>query len=249
MPTAFNRTRFNQLTKNQNPSIWIANIEPLCDHQKRGALVNIAAARDAWANDGIARIPNYVSQGRCEAWTNAVDVLVRNGDLKRKVYETPKDPVIFNDGGLFDHYILDGIRAARLFPDMQAAYEVTRIVIAEITKLDIVTSPHPLSAININRYDAPTGSMSAHFDSNPISVVLYLTDNPTDGATVFLREQECRWEYPRTGDLLVFRGREIKHLSKEVRSGVKVAALWNFYTQHDQHRPPGMDKFMYEYDE
>ena len=27
----------------------------------------------------------------------------------------------------------------------------------------------------------------------------------------------------------------------------KVAAIWNFYTQQDQHRPEGMDDFMYGY--
>ncbi len=29
--------------------------------------------------------------------------------------------------------------------------------------------------------------MPAHYDSNPLSLVLYLTGNPTEGATVFIK--------------------------------------------------------------
>ena len=78
--------------------------------------------------------------------------------------------------------------------------------------------------------------MSAHCDTNPVSALLCLTDNPNDGATVFFKEREFRWEYPSAGDLLVFRGREFKHLSKEVRAHTKVVGGWNYYTQQDQYR-------------
>jgi hypothetical protein len=79
--------------------------------------------------------------------------------------------------------------------DALTAYEVAQVVIEEITKLDVITSPYPLSAVNINRYDAPGGKMSVHCDTNPVSALLYLTDNPNDGATVFFKEREFRWEY------------------------------------------------------
>ncbi len=206
----------------------------------------IEKSRWQWGADGIARISAFMPLARCAQWCTALNDLIVSGALPRRVYETPSDPAILNDGGVFDHYILDGPGVAEAMPGMVSAYEATRLLVAEVTQPDAIISPYPRSAVNVNRYDAPTGRVSAHFDSNPISVILYLTDNPQDGATEFLRDGEIyRREFPIAGDLLIFRGRDLSHQSGCVLTGVKVAALWNYYTVQDQSRPAGMDDFMY----
>lgn len=199
-----------------------------------------------WTARGIVRVQRLVSAERCAMWCAALDAVISVGGIPRRVYETPADPAILNDGGLFDHYIVDGFECRAIFPDMHHVYAMTADLVAHLTELEVIASPYERSAVNVNRYDPPTGQMSAHYDSNPISGILYMTTLP-DGGTTFLGEdgEPFHQELPVAGDLLVFKGRTIKHRSDQVRSGVKVVGVWNFYTREDTWRPTGMDDFMY----
>jgi hypothetical protein len=192
------------------------------------------------------RVPALVMPERCAAWCAALDAAISVGGVTRKVYETPADPTILNDGGLFDHYIVDGYVCRAIFPHMHHVYAEVAALVACLTGLDVIASPYERSAVNVNRYDPPTGQMSAHFDSNPISGILYMT-TLLDGGTSFLRStgEVFHAELPVAGDLLIFKGREIKHRADLVRTGIKVVGVWNYYTREDTWRPTGMDDFMY----
>lgn len=201
---------------------------------------------EEWANSGIVRIPGYLPEGFCADICERLDSLVRLGYLQRRTLETKPDPQTLNEGGILDYYIADGYLCREAFPEVFGVYLATRSLIEQWTGSAVALSPYPRSELNLNRYDAPGGQMSAHCDSNSISVVVYLTTNETDGATEFLSGgMVYRSEYPRAGDLLLFKGSRILHQSAPVRSGVKVAAILNYYTPDDVRRPEGLDELMY----
>lgn len=194
---------------------------------------------------GVERVSRFLPEALCDKWCLTLEQLISTGKIRRRVYQTPADPAILNAGGTFDHYICDGFLCAEHMPDMLGAYLATRHLISVITGEDVVASPYPRSAVNLNRYDPPGGQMSAHYDSNPISAMLYLTTN-ADGLTTFLRHgHPWHCERPIAGDLLVFKGRDIEHRAEIVTRTPKVVGIWNFYTASDTWRPPGMDDFMY----
>lgn len=123
-----------------------------------------------------------------------------------------------------------------------------------ITCTDTIVSPYPTSDINIKAYPAGGGTLGLHYDTNGITVLLFLTTNT---------EAPLRMQIPRThpskkegwiehkniyakkGALLVMQGRKTLHDSEPTISEQKLSVVMNYYERHDTYRHEDFDNFVY----
>jgi 2-oxoglutarate-Fe(II)-dependent oxygenase superfamily protein len=100
-----------------------------------------------------------------------------------------------------------------------------------------------------------------HVDSNPLTGLLFCTDQPagSGGELVFAHdaraadiaavEQDCSVIRPAAGQLIVFDGRQHPHYARPLRSDsdLRVVAVMNFYTEScpESTRPRELNRHLY----
>ena len=100
----------------------------------------------------------------------------------------------------------------------------------------------------------------AHVDSNPVEVLLYVTDHPygtggelvvspnIDAVGISEIDNDCEIIYPESGKLLVFDFRTFPHYVRPLKSDeYRVAVAMNYYTEEctEEMRPPDLDQHLY----
>lgn len=111
-----------------------------------------------------------------------------------------------------------------------------------------------LSGININM-QIPGQRYDIHIDSNPLQGLLFVTDNPEDGALVVSKYKNVVGEkellstsplyiYPKKGDLYFFNAQQNPHYVQEIKKGIRISIPMNFYTNNspETDRDPDLSK-------
>lgn len=200
--------------------------------------------------------PNHVELKRYQ------EVFRRGGVVEVRGFVEPEESVRFaeralglaanygiqrdNDcrlGGRSRHGILDGITVQEQFPELLEVYARARDLAERVIGRPVILSPYIRSGINIRIYGL--GSEDGwHYDSNPVSALVYFTDGgqPTEfktGADDVLRI------YPARGLLLLFDGRKLLH---HVPKGdeLRVSCPLNLYYPDDVARPEVVDRILFE---
>src|SRR5262249_34000202 len=107
------------------------------------------------------------------------------------------------------------------------------------------------SDMNFLVYDRTGQTIGVHRDTNPLSVVVYLTTGREGATRCRLLKRRCdeRARYvdvfPEEGNVLVMQGRKVLHKGLPVVSETKVVAVWNYYYKADVWRPNGFDALLY----
>jgi hypothetical protein len=136
-------------------------------------------------------------------------------------------------------------------PEMGHWYQALVPTVSILTHQDVVASPYEDSRLNLLVYDRPGSAIGWHRDTNPITFLLYLSDNAEGGTECRLLPRRpggprrVRTFLPRAGAVLLMQGRWVPHRGLPVGREVKVVAPWNYYAADDAWRPQGLDERLY----
>ncbi len=162
-------------------------------------------------------------------------------------------PEELDAGGRYKHHLFDGDAIRECFPELVGLYHGLQHEIALITSQDVVLSPHLASDINIKAYPPHGGTLGAHFDTNGITVLIYLTTN-TEGALRMDIPRDDPWNgksiekrelLAEAGSMLVMQGRKVWHDSAPMDKEFKAVAVLNYYWRGNTRRPAHFDNFVY----
>lgn len=186
-------------------------------------------------------------------------IMISSGSVPLVDHEGLGSKSELDGGGRYLHHLVDGAAIRVHFPELVMLYHGIRFWIQDLTLLDVVLSPYPDSDINIKAYPPGGGTVGPHFDTNGITVLVYLTSN-TEGplrlwpavhdpwrATSYeqVPASECIEILPSAGSMLLMQGRKIWHDSKPLDSEFKAVAIFNYYWTGDVRRPGHFDDFVY----
>lgn len=154
--------------------------------------------------------------------------------------DAPGDPDTLTFGGITRYDYFDYSDLLMLTPIVQGWYDALLPLVQAITGMKAIQSPYFDSSVLALIYRDNQGQQEYHYDTQPITVLLYLNDNPTSGATgAYRRNDEGRLTtvFPKRGNILLMRGRDIKHAGLAVTEGVKMVMPMNYYVEGDTWRP------------
>ena len=134
----------------------------------------------------------------------------------------------------FDRFLTD-----KIAPELGAIYRSKAPLLSSIVGNEVLTSPYERSAYYIKLYNPPDSQQGWHFDTNSLTVVFYLTDNPDDGFTEIVnKNDETILIPPEAGTILLFDGHSLLHRSQAVCSTHKVTCIMDyFYPGHGDRKP------------
>lgn len=187
-------------------------------------------------------------------WTLIPDVCSADEALRieQRTLDIVDDVGIFKEGtatggGHSKYWILDGFCVQASFPELVNWYGEQRPIIEGIVGRQIILSPYPRSAINIKIYRGSGSGQGWHYDTNPVSAVLYLSDR---GAPLALRDLQggTFGIPPQPGMLLLMQGREVFHRVME-GDETRASCVLNYYHPDDCERPEWIDRVIYENEE
>lgn len=124
---------------------------------------------------------------------------------------------------------------------VQGWYEAILPLASFVVSDDLILSPYYDSSVLALVYKDNAGQQEYHYDTQPITVLVYLTNNSDCGQTRISKGGELIDVYPEAGSILVMKGRELLHCSMPVTHGLKVSMPMNMYTTTDVWRPEALE--------
>jgi hypothetical protein len=195
-----------------------------------------ASDREIFRNGGLLQIPNFIDPTLAGELAERALRLVDAHAIQRDAYT--------RHGGRALHEILDGFAVQEHFPELLVAYAKARETAEDVAGEPVILSPYPRSGVNLRVYRHTNSSDGWHYDSNPVSALLYLTSGgqPT---RFKVSEDELLDVCPSTGLLLLFKGRTLLH---HVPTGdqLRITCPFNLYYPHDTFRPDYVDGVLFE---
>ena len=140
-------------------------------------------------------------------------------------------------GGEYNHYIFKGHDIREHFPELSIVYHALVPLISLITHTDTVISPYPASDINIKAYPPGGGTLGLHYDTNGITVLLFLTTNKEAPLRIQIARSHPRQKEPwiehkkifaKKGALLIMQGRKTLHDSEPTLTEQKLTTVYNY---------------------
>lgn len=113
----------------------------------------------------------------------------------------------------------------------------------------IFTSPHPASAININRLDTTEHIYRWHYDAEPFTLLLYLTDAVPEAGGALQIQKSDGWVLdvlPASGMGVLMDGTVCRHRVAPLTHAELRLSIPLVYPTHEHHaRPEGLDDYLY----
>jgi len=205
--------------------------------------------------DYVTVLDNIVPPPLCDTLKERVEQTIEQGRVKLVNHQGLGTREVSDAGGQYLHYIFQGQDVRDHLPELTAIYHSLLPLISLVTSQDAIVSPHDRSDINIKVYPEGGGTLGEHYDTNAITVLLFLTSN---------REAPLRMQIPRAhpsqpepwiehrhihakaGSLLIMKGREILHDCEPTVTEKKITVVLNYYTRDDVWRPEKFDAFVYD---
>ncbi|MBE8591137.1 hypothetical protein IQK56_09445 [Pseudomonas sp. MAFF 301449] len=199
-------------------------------------------------------IDGLVPDDLCDALAARVNGIIAQQGVDWVKHESLGTDAVSDLGGAYNHFIFKGDDIRRHLPELTAVYHSLVPLVSLVTHTDTVVSPYPLSDINIKAYPPGGGTLGLHYDTNGITVLLFLTTN---------REAPLRMQIERThpskkepwvehnrihakkGSLLIMQGRKTLHDSEPTLTEQKLSVVYNYYERHDTYRHEDFDNFVY----
>lgn len=218
-------------------------------------MFNIDKHRSDYHYDFVTVIPNVLPNNICAELRDRVNGIISKGFIALVDHQGKGTGTVSDSGGRYLHHIFKGEDIREYLPELKAVYHTLLPLISMITCADVVVSPYPRSDINIKVYPPGGGTLGEHYDTNGITVLLFLTTN---------KEAPLRMQIPRShpsrkdswierkniyadeGSVLVMRGREVLHDCEPTITEQKMTVVLNFYKRGDTWRPAQFDSFVYD---
>lgn len=218
-------------------------------------MFDVERHRREYHHDLHTVIPEVLPADLCSRLVDRLKGLITDQRIPMVDRERKKRTVDLEFDGRYLHYLADGPRVRRSFPELESVYHLLRIFLVTLTSRDVIVSPHKVSDITINGYPPGGGTLGAHYDTNGITVLIYLTtntegplrleiehDDPWRGTSMELSRSAVKKEIlPVAGSMVVMQGRRVRHDSAPMREEFKAVAIFNYYWTGDTRRPEGLD--------
>ncbi|ROO82676.1 2-oxoglutarate-Fe(II)-dependent oxygenase superfamily protein [Actinocorallia herbida] len=198
-----------------------------------------------------------------DGWRAEVSGLAaRSSDTRRY----PVTPFLTRESPFFEGGVHRGrVRAdavERDLPWLAESYRgVFRDFAEEVAGEPVRTSHDPRYSVVLNILSAPDMRFECHVDTNPLTGLLFCTDNPqgTGGELTVAHDtaargpaeidRNCAVLHPRAGHLVFFDGRRNPHYARALTApGLRVTAIMNYYTAsvpEESTRPRGLNTHLF----
>lgn len=113
----------------------------------------------------------------CDGLTNRVNEIISQGLIDHVSHSGLGTDAVSDAGGVYNHHIFKGPDIRKDLPELKSIYHAIVPLVSLVTCTDTIVSPYPLSDINIKAYPPGGGTLGLHYDTNGITVLLFLTDN------------------------------------------------------------------------
>jgi hypothetical protein len=161
---------------------------------------------------------------------------------------------VSDSGGRYFHHVFQGQDVREYLPELIASYYSLLPLIGLITSQEVIVSPHDRSDVNVKVYPPGGGTLGEHYDTNGVTVLLFLTTNEEAPLRLKISRShpgkdpwiERRSIYARSGSLLIMQGREVLHDCEPTVTEQKITVVFNYYAKGDVWRPEKFDAFVYE---
>ncbi|WDU65407.1 hypothetical protein LRS56_13750 [Pseudomonas poae] len=199
-------------------------------------------------------IGGLIPQDLCDALAARVNRIIDAQGVDLVKHQGLGTDAVSDLGGAYNHHIFKGDAIRRHLPELTAIYHSLVPLVSLITHTDTVVSPYPLSDINIKAYPPGGGTLGLHYDTNGITVLLFLTTNVE--APLCMQVERChpsqekpwiehRRIFASKGSLLIMQGRKTLHHSEPTETEQKLSVVYNYYERHDTYRHEDFDNFVY----
>ncbi|MDQ7994426.1 MAG: hypothetical protein AAGC76_01090 [Luteibacter sp.] len=204
--------------------------------------------------DYATMVDGIMCRSQCVELAARIDRLTHSGQIKLVDHEGKGTEAVSDAGGRYLHHIFEGDDVRRYLPELATVYHAMLPLVAAVTSQDAVLSPYPRSDINIKVYPPGGGTLGEHYDTNGITVLLFLTDNREAPLRMQISRAhpscepwvERRDIYGRAGSLLLMKGREILHDCEPTIVEQKISVVLNYYVRGDTWRHQSFDDFVYD---
>lgn len=211
--------------------------------------------RSDYHHDFVTVIPNVLPKELCDNLRKRINDAIADNKVTLVDHQGKGTDAVSDGGGRYLHHIFKGEDIREYLPELKAVYHALLPLISMVTCTEVVVSPYPRSEINIKVYPPGGGTLGEHYDTNGITVLLFLTTN---------KEAPLRMQIPRShpskkngwiekkniyaeeGSILVMRGREVLHDCEPTVTEQKITVVLNFYKRGDTWRPAQFDSFVYD---
>ena len=212
------------------------------------------ARRKEYFNDYVTVIEDYIPEHLCDQLAQRVNDVILSKRVDLVDHEGLGNKAVSDFGGRYLHHIFKGSDIREHLPELVSIYHSALPLVSLITCSDAIVSPYSQSDINIKAYPPGGGALGAHYDSNGITVLLFLTTNKEAPLRMQIPRShpskpdswiEHRNIYAKKGALLLLQGRKILHDCEPTKTEQKLTAVLNYYTEGDTFRHKDFDDFVY----
>jgi hypothetical protein len=202
-----------------------------------------------------------VTNGLPPGWRDDVAALAGEADFR----EFPRTPVLSREAGDVAGVSRGRVHAdqvQRSLPWLREFYRGDFLQLAqEVCTERVAAAADDRYGVVLNVQRGDTMRFECHVDSNPLTGLLFCTDQPagTGGELVFGHdpaaaevgavERDCSVIRPHAGHLIFFEGSKYPHYARPLQSGsgVRVVAVMNFYTESrpESTRPAELNRHLY----
>lgn len=199
-------------------------------------------------------IEGLVPEDLCDMLAQRVNAIIGANAVNHVRHHSLGTDAVSDLGGEYNHHIFKGDDIRAHLPELTAIYHSLVPLVSLVTHTDTVVSPYPLSDINIKAYPPGGGTLGLHYDTNGITVLLFLTHNQEAPLRMQIeRSHPSRKEpwtehkaiYAKKGALLIMQGRKTLHDSEPTVTEQKLSVVYNYYERHDTYRHEDFDNFVY----
>ncbi len=202
---------------------------------------NITPYRHQFIEEGYTLIDNQVPNP--VKWRGQI---LNSIDLKEVYVPENKRKVAAGKGSL-KYAALDRFQLDKVIKEIHTYYHSLVELLTLVTNQNIITSPYDRSAYYAKVYKSKGDEQGWHYDTNGLTVILYLTDNTLSGRTEIerLNDKKRVFVNPKAGSMLVMKGRECWHRAEPIESGLKVICPLNYYVDVAEERDPRIDDIIF----
>lgn len=127
--------------------------------------------------DLLTVITSVLPDELCDGLANRVQQVIAEDGVDLVEHTGLGTDAVSDLGGEYKHHIFKGADVRKHLPELTAVYHALLPLISLITHTDTVVSPYPASDVNIKAYPPGGGTLGLHYDTNGITVLLFLTTN------------------------------------------------------------------------
>lgn len=203
-----------------------------------------AKEKSLYDRSGLVVLEDFLDHDVCAKW----DLSLRGAEP-----EQFKSDQGVTSGGFFEagknlYNYLDTYAIMESCPEIVDFYAGNIAWLRNLTDAEVVKSNYFRSAITAVQFEAAGSTQSWHRESNPVTVIAYLTNNPKQGAieVVDNETEKSVFLYPKKGRVIVMNGRYVRHRVHAMETAERrVSLVCNYYLRGDHGRPADADDHIY----